>query len=120
MIRAREIDPQAAKLEPTGFASPAADYLELGISLDRSLIDHPEATFFFRAAGPALAGAGIFDGDLLVVDRSVTPRSGHIVVAVADGEFVLRELRTLAREARGEVVVWGVVRWAIHRLCPSP
>ena len=120
MIRAQEIDPQAAKLEPTGFASPAADYAELGISLDRSLIDHPEATFFFRAAGPTLAGAGIFDGDLLVVDRSVTPRSGHIVVAVADGEFVLREVRDLRRREHGEVTVWGVVRWAIHRLCPSP
>jgi DNA polymerase V len=120
MIRDIGLEPPSTRLEPTGFASPAADYLELGISLDRSLIDHPEATFFFRATGPALAGAGIFDGDLLVVDRSVTPCSGHIVVAVADGEFVLRELRTLARETRGEVTVWGVVRWAIHRLCPSP
>ena len=120
MIRDTSVEPPSSRLEPTGFASPAADYAELGISLDRSLIDHPEATFFFWAAGPALAGAGIFDGDLLVVDRSVTPRSGHIVVAVADGEFVLREMRELRRREHGEVTVWGVVRWAIHRLCPSP
>ena len=120
MIRDIGFDPPSPRLEPTGFASPAADYLQLGISLDRSLIDHPEATFFFRAAGPALAEAGIVNGDLLVVDRSVAPQPGHIVVAVADGEFVLRELRVLAREEYGEVNVWGVVRWAIHRLCPSP
>lgn len=120
MIRDIGIDPPSPRLEPTGFASPAADYAELGISLDRSLIDHPEATFFFRAAGMALSRSGIFNGDLLVVDRSVAPQPGHIVVAVADGEFVLRELRALAREEFSEVTVWGVVRWAIHRLCPSP
>jgi DNA polymerase V len=108
------------RLESAGFPSPAADYLDMGISLDRSLIDHPEATFFFRAAGAMLEDAGIFDGDLLVVDRAVTPCPGHLVVAVADGEFVLRRVRDLARETLGEVNIWGVVRWAIHRLCPSP
>jgi DNA polymerase V len=91
----------------------------MGISLDRSLIDHPEATFFFRAAGISMEESGVLDGDLLVVDRSVTPVPGHLVVAVADGEFVIRRFRDLEREILGEVNVWGVVRWAIHRLCPS-
>ncbi|MHB8811450.1 MAG: LexA family protein, partial [Desulfobulbaceae bacterium] len=62
----------------------------------------------------------IFDGDLLVVDRSITPGPGHVVVAVADGEFVIRKSRELATGDFSEVTVWGVVRWAIHRLCPSP
>lgn len=121
MIRpARETDPDAGRLEAAGFPSPAADYVEMGISLDRSLIDHPEATFFFRAAGAAMEESGILDGDLLIVDRSVTPGPGHLVVAVADGEFVIRRCSELKREAFAEVTVWGVVRWAIHRLCPSP
>ena len=120
MIRPRESDPAAGRLEAVGFPSPAADYTELGISLDRSLIEHPEATFFFRAAGSAMEEAGIFDGDLLVVDRSITPAPGHLVVAVADGEFVIRRSRELSAGDFAEVSVWGVVRWAIHRLCPSP
>lgn len=121
MIRPEKtIDPEAGRLEAVGFPSPAADYAEMGISLDRSLIDHPEATFFFRAAGAAMEESGIFDGDLLVVDRSVTPGSGHVVVAVVDGEFVIRRCSELKRETFAEVTVWGVVRWAIHRLCPSP
>ncbi len=120
MIRSREIDPSAGRLEAVGFPSPAADYTDLGISLDRSLIEHPEATFFFRAAGSVLEASGIFDGDLLVVDRSITPGPGHVVVAVADGEFVIRRFRELSAGEFSEVTVWGVVRWAIHRLCPSP
>ena len=120
MIRPPQIDPAAGRLEAVGFPSPAADYSETGISLDRSLIEHPEATFFFRAAGGALEEAGIFDGDLLVVDRSITPGPGHVVVAVADGEFVIRRSRELAAGDFSEVTVWGVVRWAIHRLCLSP
>ena len=116
----KTIDPDAGRLEVAGFPSPAADYLEMGISLDRSLIDHPEATFFFRAAGAAMEESGIFNGDLLVVDRSITPGPGHVVVAVADGEFVIRRSNDLKRNEYAEVTVWGVVRWAIHRLCPSP
>jgi DNA polymerase V len=112
--------PAEGRLEAAGFPSPAADYAELGISLDRSLIDHPEATFFFRAAGADLEASGVFAGDLLVVDRSVTPGPAHLVVAVVDGEFVIRRVRDLARESVGEVNVWGVVRWSIHRHCPSP
>ncbi|MDY0331803.1 MAG: S24 family peptidase [Thiomonas sp.] len=119
MIRSKENEPQSACLESVGFPSPAADYAEMGISLDRTLIEHPEATFFFRAAGGAMEGTGIFDGDLLVVDRSITPSPGHVVVAVADGEFVIRQAGDLAGNRHGEVTVWGVVRWTIHRVCPS-
>lgn len=120
MIRSQDIDPFAGRLEAVGFPSPAADYAEMGISLDRSLVEHPEATFFFRAAGRDMEASGIYDGDLLVVDRSITPGPGHVVVAVADGEFVIRRSRDLSAGDFSEVTVWGVVRWAIHRLCPSP
>jgi DNA polymerase V len=109
----------ASRLEAVGFPSPAGDYLDLGISLDRSLIEHPEATFFFRASGAALEESGIFAGDLLVVDRSVEPTSEHIVIAVKDGEFVIRRVGELRRELSDDTTIWGVVRWAIHSLCPS-
>ncbi len=120
MMRPDTSGPREAHLEAAGFPSPAADYRDTGISLDRALIDHPEATFFFRAAGADLEETGIFDGDLLVVDRSLTPGPGHLVVAVSDGEFVIKRAGALAESASGEVTIWGVVRWTIHRLCPSP
>jgi len=119
-MRAMEGDDSLkGRLEAAGFPSPAADYLDMGISLDKSLIEHPEATFFFRASGQALEECGVHDGDLLVVDRSVTPGRGHVVVAVVDGEFVVRAFQSLASGSFGEVAIWGVVRWTIHRLCPS-
>ena len=64
-----------------GFPSPADDYIEGRLSLDEYLIQHKEATFFVRAKGNSMVGAGIFDGDLLVVDKSLTPASGDIVIA---------------------------------------
>lgn len=119
MIKPRRTSPEKAPhLEAAGFPSPAGDYLDMGISLDRSLIENPEATFFFRVSGSALQDLGIFEGDLLVVDRSLPPRSEHIVVAVSDGEFVIRRVRELRADSGGEIIVWGVIRWAIHRLCP--
>ncbi len=109
-------DPQKGRLQPAGFPSPAADFAEAGISLDKTLIDHRSATFFFRAAGHELVDIGIFDGDLLVVDRSVAPAPGHTVVAVSDGEFVVRPFEHLKSLSCGDLDIWGVVRWAIHRL----
>lgn len=110
MIRPSESATSLGKLEAVGFPSPAADYAEIGISLDRSLIEHPEATFFFRASGAALEETGIFDGDLLVVDRSIPCAPRHIVVAVADGEFVVRRAQDLRKAEFAELTVWGVVR----------
>ena len=76
----------------TGFASPADDYLEGRLSLDTLLIHNKDSTFFVRAEGDSMVGAGIFDGDLLVVDRSLTPASGSIVIAVVEGELTVRRL----------------------------
>ena len=115
MIRTLETIDSSVRLEASGFPSPAADYVECGISLDRSLIEHPEATFFFRASGHDLENQGIHDGDLLIVDRSLTPQSGQLVVAVADGELVIRRAVDLKADAQEELILWGVIRWAIHR-----
>lgn len=117
-----------------GFPSPADDYSCESLDLNDHLIAHKEATFFLRATGHSMQGAGIHDGDLLVVDRSLTPRHRAVVIAVVDGEFTVKRLykragriRLLAENpdypsiefAEGqELEVWGVVTSVIHRLAP--
>ncbi|HPE72921.1 MAG: S24 family peptidase [Candidatus Competibacter sp.] len=120
-----------------GFPSPADDHVERRLSLDTHLIRSPESTFLMRAAGNDLAEDGIHDGDLLVVDRAAPPSTGSLVVAVIEGALVLRRVgrnhrgRRVLQSAHPEwpdrsfgagqpVEVWGVVRWAIHRLWPGP
>lgn len=75
-----------------GFPSPADDYIDSGIDLNEQLIRHPSSTFFLRVSGESMGGAGILHGDLLIVDRSLEPRPGRIVVAVLDGAFTLKRL----------------------------
>lgn len=78
-----------------GFPSPADDYLDLAIDLNRELVEHPEATFYARVKGASMRDAGIHDGDVLVVDRSLTARSGDVAVCYLDGEFTVKRLRLL-------------------------
>jgi DNA polymerase V len=108
-----------------GFPSPADDYIEGRLSLDEYLIQHKEATFFVRAKGNSMVGAGIFDGDLLVVDKSLTPASGDIVIAVVDGDMTVKRLikrgdiitlkpenprfKEIEFKDGQELQVWGVV-----------
>jgi DNA polymerase V len=75
-----------------GFPSPAADYIERGLNLHDLVVKKPAATFFMRAQGDSMIGAGIFPNDLLIIDRSIEARSGHIVVASLNGEFTLKRL----------------------------
>ncbi len=82
--------PIAARAGITGFESPAADYLQLPLSLDELLIEHPSATFIGQAAGDSMQGVGIFDGDILIVDRHVTAQSGDVIIANLNGEFVCK------------------------------
>ena len=114
-----------------GFPSPAEDYVEGRLSLDEHLVPHPEATFFVRARGNSMVGAGIFDGDLLIVDKSLAPLSGHSVLAVVDGELTVKRLirrgGTLLLKAENpqfqeitfregqELQVWGVVTASVTR-----
>ena len=113
------------------FASPADDYIEGNLSLDALLIQNKEATFFFRAKGDSMTGAGIFDGDLLVVDKSLTPSSDSIVIAVVDGELSVRRLikqggqvslrpensafKEIMLKSEQELQVWGVVTSAVKQ-----
>ena len=84
------IIPVVAQAGITGFESPAAEYRELGLDLDALLIDHPTATFIGQAQGDSMTGVGIFDGDLLIVDRSAAPTSLDVVVANLTGVFVCK------------------------------
>ena len=117
---------------PAGFPSPAEDYVECSLDLNEHLIAHREATFFVRVKGHSMTGAGIRDGDLLVVDRALEAASGDIVVAVVDGELTVKRLSRrggtvrLLPESPGfapiefkdgqELTVWGVVTSVIHRV----
>ena len=76
-----------------GFPSPAEDYLEGKLDLNRHLIPHPLATFFVRVSGDSMLGAGIHSGDLLIVDRSLEAREGKIIIAVVDGELLVKRLQ---------------------------
>lgn len=115
-----------------GFPSPAADYEEARLDINEYLVRNPVSTFFFAVEGDSMQGAEIFDGDILVVDKSVRPRHGHIVVAFVDGERLVKRLyRRNGRVAliaenpnypaleiseAQELVVWGVVVGKFKRL----
>jgi DNA polymerase V len=77
-----------------GFPSPGDDLVEKSLDLNDLLIDNPTATFFVRVSGDSMEGARIFDGDILIVDRSVEVKSGLIVVAAVYGELVVKRLQT--------------------------
>ena len=130
--RSRLALPLAGERVAAGFPSPADDYMEVGIDLNEQLIQHPTSTFFLRVSGESMLGAGIHHGDLLVVDRSLDPRPGRVVVAVLDGELPLKRLTQhqgrLRLEAAnpaypplelhrcGDVQIWGVAIHVIHPL----
>lgn len=108
-----------------GFPSPAADYENKRLDINEYLVRNPVSTFFFAVEGDSMQGAEIFDGDILVVDKSVWPRHGHIVVAFVDGQRLVKRLfRRAGRVAliaenpnyptldigeEQELQVWGVV-----------
>ena len=115
-----------------GFPSPAEPYLDRPLDLNELLITHPAATFFVRVQGDSMRNAGIRDGDILIVNRAQTAKSGDIVVALLFGEFtVKRWLRTptmqklmaensnypdIPIKEESDFTIWGVVTHAIHML----
>ena len=115
-----------------GFPSPADDALEAGLDLHAQLIAHPSSTFLLRVNGESMLAAGIHHDDLLLVDRSLEPRPGRVVVAVLDGAFTLKRLERhrgrlrlqaahpdyppLEIERCGELQIWGVATQVIHPL----
>ena len=115
-----------------GFPSPAEDYLQESLDFNRDLIKHPESTFYGRVDGDSMIDAGICDGDIAVIDRSVEPSDGDVVVGFVNGEFSIKyldlthknegyiELRPANRlyspiriNECDEFEVWGVVIWTI-------
>lgn len=119
-----------------GFPSPAADYVEDVLDLHTLLVRNPPATFYVRVRGESMKDAGIHDQDILVVDRSIDPAPGRIVVAVVDGDFYVKRLARLASGVMAlaseneheadrypdirldrvqDVTLWGVVTGAIRR-----
>jgi len=124
--------PLSTVMVPTGFPSPADDYIEGKLDLNEYLIQHPAATFFIRAIGDSMIDAGIHPGDILIVDRALEPVSNDVVIAVFDGELTVKRVRKSHKrlllipdnstyeplEVTGEmnVAVWGVVTHVIHSL----
>lgn len=118
---------------PAGFPSPADDFIEGMLDLNDLLVTNPPATFFVRVSGHSMFGAGIYPNSLLVVDRSVKPTHGRIVVAVVDGELTVKRLRRLRggsvelvaenpefpplRFTDGqELMIWGVVTAVVQHV----
>ncbi|MDD5507202.1 MAG: translesion error-prone DNA polymerase V autoproteolytic subunit [Bacteroidales bacterium] len=115
-----------------GFPSPAEDFIDRKLDLNEYLIRNQPATFLVRVQGTSMENAGILDGDILVVDRSVEPSSGKIVIGVINGEFTVKriEIRTgklfLLPENDSfkpmeitpdmDFKIWGIVTFAIHKL----
>ena len=97
-----------------GFASTTEDSTSTAMDLEAMLIRRPAATFLMKVSGDSMAGAGIHAGDTLIVDRSIEPREGLVVVAVANGEMTLRRLSL--PPGPGGFEVWGVVTYCIRPL----
>lgn len=123
------------QLTETGFPSPAADHRERALSLDELLINHPAATFYVRAEGNSMQKSGIFDGDLLVVDRALNARDKDIIIAAVGDDTMIRRLILRGQEVwlasdqadhvpmrihrQTDWVIWGVVTHVIHNVQPE-
>ncbi len=115
-----------------GFPSPSQDYSDTKIDLTEMLIRDELATFIVRVSGDSMEDAGIYDGDKLIVDRSIEPRDGHVVIAVVDGEMTVKRLRVTATGVvlqaenaqypdvtvaeLSDLTIWGVATTCLHEL----
>ena len=118
--------------DATGFGAPSDDFAERGIDLNEQLVRNKPATFFMRVRGDAMIGAGIHDGDVVIVDRSIKAANGKVVIATLNGEMLIRrfekgfnkvqlvpetkKLATIDVDPYAEFSVWGVVTYVIHAL----
>ena len=116
----------------SGFGAAADDYMERGIDLNEQLIRNKPATFFMKVSGSSMINAGIFDGDIVIVDKSVKPLNGKIVIAVIDGEMLIRRyektmnrLRLIPETSKLSAIevsefmdfkIWGVVMYIIRNV----
>lgn len=116
----------------TGFGAAADDYMERGIDLNEQLIRNKPATFFMKVSGQSMINAGITEGDIVIVDRSITPANGKIVIAIIDGEMLIRryqrtmnklflvpetpKLATIEVNEFSGFAIWGVVTCVIRQM----
>lgn len=123
--------PYFASKVVAGFPSPADDFLENSLDLNNHLIKHPAATFFVKVEGRSMEKANIFDGDILIVDRSIKPENKAIVVAIINGEFTVKRLKiidsklflqaetsafpSIELNPEWEWEIWGIVTYIIHK-----
>ena len=115
-----------------GFPSPAADFDESKISLDNVLVKNKEATFYAKASGTSMIGAGIDDGDILVIDRSIEPQNNKVAVCYIDGEFTIKRIKVekdfvylMPENATFQpikvtdenlLIIWGMVTYVIKSI----
>ena len=125
------VTPLFSDFVSAGFPSPATDYLENKLDLNEYLVKHPAATFIVKASGSSMKEAGILSGDLLIVDRSVTPKNDNIVIASVFGDLTVKKLRkkgstlflvsanneypSIKIKEEMECFIWGVVTYVIHK-----
>ena len=124
--------PFAADAISAGFPSPAQDFMESTIDLNKELTDNPLATFYIRVNGNSMINAGINDKDVLVVDRSLEPRDNKIAICFIDGEFTVKRLRLekdclylmpendsytpIKVTEDNQVIIWGIVTYIIKKI----
>ena len=115
-----------------GFPSPADDFKENRISLDRELVKNKEATFYARVSGDSMIEAGLDDGDLLVIDRSLNPENSKIAVCLVNGEFTVKRIKkeknklylvpenkkykAIELKEENQLIIWGVVEYVIKKV----
>lgn len=115
-----------------GFPSPAADFDETRISLDKALVKNIDTTFYAKANGQSMKGAGIDDGDIMVIDRSIEPINNKIAVCLIDGEFTVKRIKKTKEELLlmpensdfqpikinedNQLVIWGIVTYVIKKV----
>lgn len=114
-----------------GFPSPAQDYIDLAFDLNKELVKNPSSTFYGRVRGDSMVDEGINDGDILVIDKSLSPADGRKAVCYIDGEFTLKTIRIkkdgiylmpanpaykpIKVTEENDFVVWGIVTYVIHK-----
>ena len=115
-----------------GFPSPADDFKEIRISLDKELVKNSESTFYARVSGDSMIEAGLDNGDLLIIDRSLYPENGKIAVCFVDGEFTVKRIKkeknklylipenknykTIELNEDNELIIWGIVEYVIKKV----
>ncbi len=115
-----------------GFPSPADDFKEIRISLDKELVKNQESTFYARVSGNSMEGANLSDGDLLVIDKSLNPENNKIAVCFLDGEFTVKRIKKIGNKIflkpennnykeveikeENNLIIWGIITYVIKKI----